>query len=82
MAEKEAEQQEQDRIMRQEQIKQKKIQRDAELAEQIKIMEAQNGYGSMDNSDSSDETAGETAVDLPNEKDNDKENDKEPTQSA
>lgn len=51
MAEKEAEQQEQDRIMRQEQIKQKKIQRDAELAEQIKIMEAQNGYSNTDNSD-------------------------------
>jgi transcriptional regulator with XRE-family HTH domain len=51
MVEKEAEQQEQDRIMRQEQIKQKKIQRDAELAEQIKIMEAQNGYSNTDNSD-------------------------------
>ncbi|MBA3673954.1 MAG: hypothetical protein H0W75_03200 [Chitinophagaceae bacterium] len=61
MEEKEAEQQEQDRIMRQEQIKQKKIQRDAELAEQIRFMEAQNGYSSMDNSDNSDnsdETAG------------------------
>jgi transcriptional regulator with XRE-family HTH domain len=80
--EEKAEQEEQDRIMRQEQLVQKKIQRDAELAEQIKIMESQNGYSSMDNSDNSDETAGETAADLTNETNNDEENDEESTQSA
>jgi transcriptional regulator with XRE-family HTH domain len=51
----EAEQEERDRIIRQAQLEQKKIQRDTELAEQIRIMEAQNGYTtSTDSSDNSE----------------------------